>query len=98
MQIQNLLSCLNIRQTYLNMPVKSTRTKQRFIENIKSVCRCHYYNAFVILKSRHLCKKSIKCLIPFVGTSISSSISFFTYCIYFINKDNCFSLFSCFFK
>ena len=53
MYLQNLFSASHVRSINIYLPVKSSRTQQCVIQNIRSVCCCNYNYICIFVKSIH---------------------------------------------
>ena len=69
MYFQNSLSATDIRSADTDLSVKSSRTQDRMIENVHTVCRCKDNNTFIDAKTVHFHKKLVQRLFSFIMTA-----------------------------
>ena len=85
-------SAFRIRESYLNLSIKSSRSKKSFIKDLRNVSSCQYYDSLVSLETVHFRKKLVDGLLSFIITHTDSLGPLSTYGIKFINKDNTWSI------
>ena len=73
MDLQNFLTSLGIRNTYINLTVKTPRAQQCRIQNIRSVGSSQNDNALCPAKTVHFNQQLVECLFPFVLTATKTS-------------------------
>ena len=96
--LKNLFSSLNVRAAYRHLTVKTSRTKDRRIQNIHSVGSCHNNNALINPETIHLYKELVQSLLSFIMAAAHAGSSLSGNCIDLINKDDTWSMFLAFFK
>lgn len=94
MHHEYLLPALYIRQINLNKPIKSSRTGESWIQDIFLVSSSKDNHIWIRLKTIHLDKQLIQCVISFVIASTKASRSFLPDCIDLVNEDNGWGCFS----
>ena len=88
MNMEDFFPSFNIRTTYANLAVKTSRTKNCRIQNIHTVGSGHYDNAFIYPESIHLYKKLVQSLFPFIMTASHAGSTLSCNSIDLINKDD----------
>ena len=86
MHFQDFHTSLKIRFIYDNPPVKTARTKQRLIQNFRPVGRRQNDNPLFPVKSIHLGKKLVQCLLPLLVTAAVFRITASANGVNLINK------------
>lgn len=86
--IEDEHSFLMSRLRDIYFPIKSSRSKQCRIQNIRSIGSSDHDNLCGIIKSVHFSQNLIQCLFLFLMPSCISYSSFFPYSIDLIDKDN----------
>ena len=89
------LSPFDIRFFHRNLTVKSSRTEQRRVKDVRTVCRRKDYKSFFVFKAVHLDQKLVQSLLPLVVSAAESVYSAFSKRIDFVDKDNARSFFPC---
>ena len=85
---QNLLAALHIRQTNINLTVKTAGTQQRLIQNIGAVGGSHHDNAVVGVKAVHLNQQLVQGLLALVMPAAKAGTTLTAHGIDLINKDD----------
>ena len=92
----NLQNCLTIfalwkRNSYTS--VKSSRSKQSRIQNIRAVGCCQNNNIGLAIKAIHFHQNLVQSLLAFIMTATHTRATLTTHGINLINKDNAWSIF-----
>ncbi len=66
MNFQNCLSAFQVGEFHGNTPVKTARTKQRFIETFRPVCSCQNDNTLAAVEAIHFRQQLIQRLLTFI--------------------------------
>ena len=98
MNFQNFLSPFNIWQRNINLPVKTPRTQQCRIQNIRSVCCGNYADSFHSIEAIHFYQQLVKCLFTLIISTAHSRASAAANSIYFVDKNNTGCVLSSLFK
>ena len=98
MNFQDFFPSAHIRSADTDLTVKASRTHDRRIQNIHTVCCCHNNDSFIIAKSIHLYQHLVQCLLTFVMTSAHTGTTFSGNCIDLIDEDNTWCMQLCFRK
>ena len=99
MHFQNLGSPLHIRGVNCNLAIKTTRTQQGGIKNIRTVCGRNNNYGLIGAETIHLHQQGIEGLFPFVSAATCCpTAAFAANCINLINKNNAGSIFFSFCK
>src|SRR4029077_8246379 len=88
MNSQNFLASFDVRKVYGDLPIKTSRPKQRRIEDIGPVCRCDNDNPFLCVKSVHLNEQSVQRLLALIVPATESMTTVPSKGIDLINKNN----------
>ena len=88
MNMEDFFSSFNIRTSYANLAVKTSRTKNCRIQNIHTVGSCHYDNAFIYPEAIHLYKKLVQSLFPFIMAASHAGSTLSCNSIDLINEDD----------
>ena len=75
MNLKNLLSLILVRQIHIDLSVKSTRSHQGLVQNIRPVGGCDYNDIRIRSKTIHLCKKLVQRILPFVVSTRNAVFS-----------------------
>ena len=98
MYFQNFLSSTHIRTPYGNFTIKTSRTKDRRVKDIDTVCRRHNNNSFIDSKSIHLNEHLVQCLLTLIMTTAKSASTASCHSIYLVDKHDTWCFFLRFFK
>ena len=88
MDLEDRLSALDVGQIDVDLPVKTSGTEQRTVQNIRTVGCRHYNDAFVGLEAVHLHEDLVERLFPFVVTAPKSRPSLTADRVDFVDKDD----------
>ena len=88
MHLQDLFSSLYIRTSNTHFTVKSSRTQNCRIQNIHTVGRRHYDNAFVHTESVHLHQQLVQCLFTLIMTAAHTGTTSSCHRINLINEND----------
>ena len=88
MHTQNGLTPLDIRCANRNLPVKTARTQQSRVQNIRTVGTSQHNNALVSGKAVHLHQKLVQSLLPLVMTAAQARAPLAAYRVNLVNEDN----------
>ena len=88
MHAENPLSAFDIRTIHRNTPVKSTWPQQCGVQYIRTVGRGHQDDTLVGLKTVHLNKQLIQCLLSLIVPAAKTSATMTAHRIDLINKNN----------
>src|SRR5699024_8943073 len=97
MNFQDVYTSLQIRTVYNNTPVKTSRTKQCRVQNLRTVGCSKDQKSLGRIKSIHFRQKLVQSLFALVIPSVAE-ITGVSNIIYLINKDNTWGIFLCLFK
>src|ERR1700722_878182 len=95
MDFENLITSFNIGKIDDNPAIKSAWAQQRFIENIRTVCRSDQNDPFIGIKTIHLDEKLIERLFSFIMPAANSRSSMTSDSIDLIDKNDARSMFLC---
>ena len=95
MYLEYFLSALYIRIVDHYLTVKTTRTEQCAVKNVRSVGSGDYYNALVCTEAVHFDKQLVKGLLALVVTAAKACASLTSDSIDLIYKYNCRRIFLC---
>ena len=87
MDTKDLLTSLNIWSADHNLTVKTSRSQNRWIKNIHTVCRRKHNDTFVRTETIHLNKHLVQCLLTLIVTA-HLCITALTNCINLVNENN----------
>ena len=85
----NLKDCFpthNVGRANLHAAVKTTRTKQRRIENVGTVCSRNKDNGIVFFKTIHLNKQLVEGLLALIMTAANTRATLTSYGVDFVDK------------
>ena len=88
MHLQNFFTATHIRTVYGNLTVKTTRTQQCWVQNVRTVGCCDDNNAFVAVEAVHFYQQLVQCLFAFIMTAAHTSTTLTAHCIDFVDKNN----------
>ena len=88
MDFEDFFSACHIRSSYDHIPVETSRTQDRRIQNIFPVCRRHNDNALVDAESVHLDKQLVQRLLTLVMTAAQTTASSSRHSVDLIDKDD----------
>ena len=88
MNLQCLDSSFQIRTLHDNSPVKSSRTKQCLVENLRTVCCRQNNKTFGRIKAIHLRQKCIQRLFSLIVSAAVMAVTAFSDGIHLINKND----------
>ena len=88
MNPKDLLTSLHIRTSDCHLTVKTSRTEDRRIQNIHTVCGSHYNNSLINAKSVHFHKKLVQGLLALIMTTAHTGSTLSCNSINLVNKDN----------
>ena len=94
MNLEYILTSLEIRKFYRYSSVKSSRSEQCRIKRIRSVGCCKNDDTIVAFESIHLGEELVKCLLTLIIAAYLP-VSPLTYGIYLIDEHYTWSLFLC---
>ena len=92
---KRLISCVNLKDCFpthnvgranLHAAVKTTRTKQRRVENVGAVCCCNKDNGVVFFKTIHLNKQLVEGLLALIMTAANTRATLTSHGIDFVDK------------
>ncbi|CDC62533.1 unknown [Clostridium sp. CAG:448] len=98
MNLQNIFTSPQIRYIDRDLTVKTSRTKERRIQNIRTVGCSHDNDAIVRAETVHFDKQLVQRLFTFIVTAAKTCASVSAYRIDFINEDDGSGGFPCGFK
>src|SRR5574344_1923698 len=93
MDAENCFASLHIGAVHYNLTVKTTRAEKRRIKNVRTVRSRKHNESFFIVKAVHLNEKLVQRLFAFIITAEIVRTAF-SDGVYFINKDDTWSLFT----
>ena len=88
MDFEDFFSACHIRSSYDHIPVETSRTQDRRIQNIFPVCRRHNDNALVDAESIHLDKQLVQRLLTLVMSAAQTAASSSRHSVDLIDKDD----------
>jgi hypothetical protein len=88
MHLQDLLASLDIRQTHIDLTVKTAGTQQRLIQNVGTVGGRHDDDAVVGLKAIHLHQQLVQSLLALIVTAAQTCAALTTHSIDLVDKDD----------
>src|SRR5699024_10200244 len=78
----------HIRAADRNLSVKTSRTKQCRIQDIRPVCSCDHDDALVFTETVHFSKKLVECLLTLIVTTADTCTTLTADCIDLIDEDD----------
>src|SRR5690242_12621111 len=87
MNLENGFTATNVWQVDRDLPVKPPRTKQRWIENIRTVRGGDNDNALLSVEAVHFDQQSVKRLLTFIVATAQAMSAAAPDRIDFVNKD-----------
>src|SRR5476651_631874 len=94
MDFQNGLASAHIRQVHRDAAVKTSRTQQRRIKNIRAICRGDDNDSFLRVEAVHLDKQRIQSLLALVIAAAETDTTAATDRVNFINKNQARNVFT----
>ena len=88
MHFQDLLTTANIRQANHHLAVKTARTQQRGVKNVRTVSRRDNDDTFVTFEAVHLNQHLVQRLFTFIMTTAQARATLAAYGVDFIDEDN----------
>ena len=98
MNLQNFYTALQVGSVYNHTPVKTPRTQQRRIQNLRTVGSCQNQKPFGSIEAIHLSQKLIQSLLTLVIPSAVPGVTALSDGINLINKNNAWCIFLGFLK
>ena len=98
MNLQDLHTSLQVRLIYDNSTVKTSRTKKRLIQNLRTVRSTQYQNTLRSIETIHLRQQLVQRLLTLLITSTVFTVTASPNGINFIDKNNTWCILGCFLK
>ncbi|CAB4667133.1 unannotated protein [freshwater metagenome] len=89
MHLQDCKAPKKVRSINGNLTIKATRTKECWIQNVRSVCCGNQDDAAGDIKAIHFNQHLVECLLALIVTAAHTCTTMTTHGINFIDKDNC---------
>jgi len=86
--LENLLSAANVRKTHNHLPIESSGTQQRRVEDIWPVGSRHDNDPIINLKAIHFDQQLVQSLLPFIMTAAETSATMTPDRIDLVDEDN----------
>lgn len=86
MDPEDLLAALDVGQAYIDLAVKTARTQQRLIQDIRTVRGGHNDNAVVGVKTVHLDQQLVQGLLTLIVAAAKTCAALTAYSIDLIDK------------
>ena len=88
MYLENLQPASDIGAADMHLPVESSRSENRGVQNVDPVGRRHHDNALVLREPVHLHKKLVERLLSLIMAAAHAGASAAPDCVYLIDEDN----------
>src|SRR5204863_7898701 len=88
MHPQNLFASFYVRKVDRDLPVETTRSQQRWVENVRAVCCGDDNDTFLGVEPVHLYQQGIERLLALIMSTADTVTAMAAYSVNFIDENN----------